>query len=53
MFSDELGFYLKASGGMRWVVKNEQYVVPRTIYIFIRLIVGERFQQNKSGFVFL
>ena len=32
MFSDEWIFYLKAPGGMRWVMKNEQYVVPRTKY---------------------
>ena len=32
MFSDEWTFYLKAPGGMRWVIKKEQYVVPRTKY---------------------
>ena len=32
MFSNDWTFYLKASGGMRWVMKNEQYVVPKTKY---------------------
>ena len=32
MFSDEWTFYLKAPGGMRWVMRNEQYVAPLTNY---------------------
>ena len=32
MFSDEWTFYLKAPGGMKWVMKSEQYVVQRTKY---------------------
>ena len=34
MFSDEWTFYLKAPGGMWWVMKNEQYVMPRTKYTY-------------------
>ena len=32
MFSDEWTLYLKASRGMRWVIKNKQYAVQRTKY---------------------
>ena len=32
MYSDESTFYLKAPGGIRWTIKNEQYVVSRTKY---------------------
>ena len=32
MFSDEWIFYLKVPGGLRWVMKNEQYVVSRAKY---------------------
>ena len=47
MISDEWAFYLKAPGGMRWVMKNEQKVVPGPS-ILIKLIVGENFKQKEK-----
>ena len=47
MFSDEWTFYLKASGGMRWVMKmNSMWCqVPS---ILIKLIVGEHLKQKEK-----
>ena len=47
MFSDKWTFYLKATGGMRWVMKMKIMWFQGSS-ILIRLIVGEHFQQKEK-----